>query len=111
MNHSTIINEYAKSNQHICLCSTVSIILILLFIISPLNNWFMTSLFGKIVILVLLGYTIFYNIKLTNNFSSQLGIYLANGNWSPVKTNIVCSYLFSVFLFILILIVIQSLFK
>lgn len=109
MNNSNIINEYSKSNQHICICSTVSIILILLFMISPLNNWFMTSMFGKIIILIILGYTLFYNIKLTNKFSNELGVYLASGSWSPVKTNIACSYIFSTFLFFLILIVIQSL--
>jgi hypothetical protein len=111
MNHSNIINEYSKSNQHICLCSTVSIVLILLFIISPLNKWVMTSMFGKLLILIILGYTTFYNIKLTNKLSNQTGVYLVNGSWSPIKINIICSSIFSLFLFILILIVIQSLFK
>ena len=109
MNNSNV-HEYSKSTQRICLCSIISIMLILLFIISPINKWFMTSMFGKLVILILLGYTIFYNIQLTNKFSSQTGVYLANGNWSPIKISIICSNIFSVFLGILILIVMQSFF-
>ena len=105
------IREYSKSTQHICLCSTISIVLILLFIISPINKWFMTSTFGKFIILILLGYTIFNNIKLTNKFSLQTGVYLANDEWSPIKISIICSNIFSVFLGILILIVIQSFIK
>ena len=60
MSHSNNINEYVKSSQHICMSSAVSIILILLFIISPINQFFLTSLFGKMVILILLAFTLCY---------------------------------------------------
>ena len=111
MNASNIISEYAKSNKHICLCSTISICLILVFIFSPLNNYIMTSVIGKIIILLLLGYTLFFNMKFTNNFSNQLNMYFNNGQISKIKPNIICSYIFSVFLVILILSVIRSFFR
>lgn len=96
------ITQYAKSTQHVCICTTISIILILLFIISPLSYFFMTSLIGKIIILFLLGYTLYYNIILTNKVSSQFHIYMLDGTWCPMKTNVTCSYIFSLFLIILI---------
>ena len=109
MNSSTIITDYAKSSKHICLCSTISICLILIFMFSPMNNFIMTSAIGKVTILILLAYTLFYNVKLTNIFSSKITPYLDNtDNSSSVKTNIMCSYIFSFFLLILIISVIRS---
>ena len=110
MNNSSLISGYAKTNEHICLCSTISICLILIFIFSPLNNFFMTSRIAKLIILILLTYTLFYNIKFTNIFSNKINVSLANGQWNPIKTNIMCSYIFSFFLFILLLSVIRSIF-
>ena len=105
------IQTYAKSSEHVCLCSTMSIILIFLFIISPLNQFFMTSIFGKTVILVLLFYTCYYNIQLTNKLSKEQNVYLTDGVSSPLKTNIICSWIFSLFLLILILSIIRRGFK
>jgi len=72
----------------------------------------MTSVIGKIIVLILLGYTLVYNIRLTNNFSNKITPYLDNtSNSGSVKTNIICSYIFSVFVVILIISVIRSLFR
>ena len=71
MSQTNNVSEYIKSSQNICMYSTVSIVLILLFIISPINKFFLTSLFGKTMILVLLAYTLYYNVTLTNKFSKQ----------------------------------------
>lgn len=105
------IHSYIKSSQHICICSSVSIVLILLFIVSPLNQFFMTSIFGKTMILILLGYTLYYNIQLTNKISKDLNVYLLDSLWSPVKSNIICSWIFSLFLIVLILSIVRILFR
>lgn len=110
MSSSHIINDFAKSSKHICLCSTISICLILIFIFSPLNQFIMTSNIGKAVILILLSFTLLYNVQLTNNFSNKISPYLANTNSYSIKTNITCSYIFSFFLFVLVLSVIRSFF-
>jgi len=110
MSYSKNVRDYVESSQSICMYSTLSIVLILLFIISPINKFFLTSLFGKSVILVLLGYTLYYNVILTNKFTNELNIYLADGTWNSIKTNVACSYLFSLFLFVLFLSVIRTLF-
>jgi len=101
------IEDYVKSSENICINSIISIMLIFLFIISPLNKFIMTSLIGKFVILILLGYTLYYNIQLTNKFSNNYNLTLLNGQWNMFKTNLTCSYLFSIFLFVLFISVIR----
>lgn len=110
MNSSIIISDYAKSSKHICICSTISMCLILIFIFSPMNRFIMTSNIGKGVVLILLSFTLLYNVQLTNIFSNKITPYLADTNSYSIKTNIACSYIFSFFLLILIISVIRSFF-
>ena len=69
---SLIIIEYAKTTKNVCLCISISAFLILLFIMTPLNSFLLSSIFGKVIILTLLGYTIFYNVTKTNKFATSL---------------------------------------
>ena len=109
---SSIIIEYARSTQNVCLCISISAFLIILFIMTPLNSFVLSSVFGKIIILILLGYTIFYNVMKTNIFSKNFNIDLTSGgDWDPIKTNIACSYIFTGFLLVLFLTVLQQLFR
>jgi hypothetical protein len=108
---SSMIVEYAKSTQNVCLCLSISIFLIMLFIMSPLNTFILSSFFGKIIILILLGYTIFYNITKTLKFSNDFSINVFSGDWNPVIMNILCSYVFSGFLMVILLTVLQKLFR
>jgi hypothetical protein len=77
---------------------------------TPLNSFLLSSIFGKVIILALLGYTVYYNVTKTNIFAKNFNINLSEGGWDPVKTNIVSSYIFTGFLIILMLAVIQQLF-
>ena len=108
---SSIITEYAKSTQNVCLCISISAFLIILFIMTPLNSFLLSSIFGKVIILALLGYTIFYNVKKTNIFANNFNVDLSAGEWDPIKTNIMCSYVFTGFLLVLFLTVLQQLFR
>lgn len=96
--------------KNICLCCSISIFLILLFVISPLSNFFKTSLFMKIVIIFILGYTFYLNIIQTN----QMKLYYNNSKSQEItnqlNTNIICSYVFTFFIGLLIIFVIKSLF-
>ena len=74
MNSSTTIVEYAKSTQNVFMCLAIATFLIILFMMSPLKSFMLSSIIGKIIILTLLGYTIFYNLKVTHNFSNQINI-------------------------------------
>lgn len=107
---SILIVQYAKATQNVCLCLSVSIFLIVLFILSPLNKFLLASIFGKVIILLLLGFTIFYNVKQTAKFAGDFNVSIGSGNWDTIKTNIVCSYIFSIFLLVLFATVLKSLF-
>jgi hypothetical protein len=104
----TIFTDVTKK---ICLCSFVSMILIILFIISPLSNFFKTSLFMKTIAVFVLAYTIYLNFLQTN----LLKTVTFNNSSSPdvksqINVNIICSYIFSLFLVILLFFVIKSFF-
>jgi TRAP-type uncharacterized transport system fused permease subunit len=89
---------------------SISAFLIILFMMTPLNSFVLSSIIGKLIILILLGYTIYYNITKTNKFANSFNVDMMTDSWDPVKTNIACSYLFSGFLLILMLTVLQKLF-
>jgi flagellar biosynthesis component FlhA len=108
--HSTMIIEFAKTTQNVSICLGVSILMIVLFMMTPLNSFLLSSIFGKAVILALLTYTIYYNTSKTIQFSKRFNISLFSGNWDVLKTNILCSYVFSFFLLVLILSVIRRIF-
>jgi len=109
---SLMIIEFSKATQNVCMCLGVSVIFIILFMITPLNTFMLSSIFGKVIILTLLGYTLYYNTQQTNKFVNNFNVNLFNdnGNWDPLKTNVLCSYIFSVFLLVLILSIIRRIF-
>ena len=110
MSNSSLIIEYAKATQNVCLGMSISAFLIILFMMTPLNSFVLSSIFGKLIILLLLGYTIYYNIIKTNKFANNFNVDMMSNSWDPVKTNIACSYVFSGFLLILMSTVLRKLF-
>jgi hypothetical protein len=110
MSNSSLIIEYAKATQNVCLGMSISAFLIILFMMTPLNSFVLSSIFGKLIILLLLGYTIYYNITKTNKFANNFNVDMMSNSWDPVKTNIACSYVFSGFLLILMSTVLRKLF-
>ena len=106
MSIDTSINITKKT----CLCSFLSIILIVLFIISPLSTFVITSSVMKIIILIILGYTIYLNNHQTNILNLSNNPELSFEIQSQLSTNIICSYIFTLFLAILFIFVIKSFF-
>ena len=102
--------KITKSTKEICTCSFVSIILIILFILSPLNNFIKTSIFMKIIVLILLGYSIYLNILQTNSFTEMIQGSKSDKIKTQVNTNLICSYVFTLFLSILLFFVLKSFF-
>lgn len=96
--------------KNIFLCCFLSIFFIVVFVISPLSNFFKTSLFMKIIVIFILGYTFYLNIIQTN----QMKIYYNNSKSQEItnqlNTNIICSYVFTFFIGLLIIFVTKSLF-
>ncbi len=110
MDSSTPFNLiiFTDSTKKICTCSAVSIFLIILFVISPLSNFFMTSILMKIIILIILAYTIYLNIIQTNYLRSATNVANSENVMSQLNTNILCSYIFTLFLGLMGIFVIKS---
>ena len=94
----------------ICICSFASIIIVILFILSPLSNFFKTSLFMKLISLIILGYTIYLILIQTNNLKGIENLNKSEQITSQINTNIICSYIFTIFLVILFISIIKSFF-
>ena len=101
---------FTDSTKKICMCSTISIILIILFIISPLSNFFLTSSLMKIIVLIILGYTIYLNINQTNSLRVAKEMVKSDNINAQLQINIICSYIFTLFLGLLCIFVIKSFF-
>ena len=82
--------------------SLFSIILIIIFMITPLNNVFLLSPIMKIIIIIILGYTFYLNIKqigiLRNKQPNQNDNSDNSEFTSQLNTNIWTSYIFCVFI-------------
>jgi hypothetical protein len=110
-NQSVLIIEYAKTTQNVALCVSISTIMILVFMMTPLNSFVLSSLFGKLAIIILLAYTIYYNVTKTYYFSNHFNVDMMSNTWDPIKTNVAYSYIFSGFLLVLMITVLQQFFK
>jgi hypothetical protein len=102
------INLQLDITKKICLFSFILVILIILFVLSPFNQFIRISFFIKIIVLFLLGYTIFLSFLqtnilktfFTNNHSPSLN--------SSLNINILFSYVFTLFLAILFLFILRN---
>jgi len=108
--NTPLIIQYAKTTQNINVLVGIVIFLVILFILSPINTFYYPAFCGKVIIMVLLGYTIFYNIVQTNKFTKEFNIDILLGEWNIVKTNIVYSYIFNIFLLILMITILNKIF-
>ena len=104
------INTFTDTTKKVCTCSATSLFLIVLFIVSPLSNFFYISSIMKIAILIILLYTIYLNIRQTNYLRNASQIKLSDEVNSQLNINIICSYVFTLFIGLLIIFVIKSFF-
>ena len=109
-NKSFNLTIFTDITKNVCTCSAISISIIVLFIISPLSNFFKTSLFMKIIALIILSYTIYLNTQQTNLLKSASSSVKSENIKSQLNMNIICSYVFTVFIGLLIIFVIKSFF-
>lgn len=102
-------NSGYNLTKSIFLYSLVSIILIIIFIISPINLFLISPLM-KIIIVFILGYTFYLNIKQIGILQNTIKQTNDTEITSQINTNIFTSYVFSLFIFLLIIFVIRRLF-
>ena len=101
---------FTDTTKKVCLCSITSIILLFLFVITPLSNFFKTSAFMKIIALALMIYTIYLNNIQTNSLRNATQITEIEQIKSQLNMNIYCSYIFTLFIGLLIIFTIKSFF-
>jgi hypothetical protein len=78
--------------------------------LSPLSNFFKTSSFMKIISIIILGYTIYLNILQTDYLRRATNSTNAENVKSQLNINIICSYVFTLFMGLLAIFVIKSFF-
>ena len=104
--YSSAIIEFSKATQNTTLYVGLSVLLIIIFMMTPLH-----SFIGKIVILILLMYTLYYNIKQTNKIVNHFNIDFFNiSTWNHINTNLLFNYIFSISLLVLIISIISKIF-
>jgi hypothetical protein len=79
-----------------------------LFIISPLSNLFKTSFVMKILSLILILYTIYLNNNQTNLLRNASSLHNTEEILTQININILCSYLFTLFIGVLFIFVVKS---
>jgi len=99
---------FTDTTKNVCMCSAVSIFIIILFIISPLSQFFKTSIFMKVISLILLVYTLYLNNKQTDLLRRAKQNMTTEEVNSQLNINIVCSYVFTIFIGLLIIFVGKS---
>ena len=101
--------ELAFNTKTICLCTITSILLIVMFVLSPLSQYLKTSLFMKLIIVGVLGYTLYLSVL-------QINVLKASSNSeskeliNQLNMNMYSNYVFIVFLCILIFLLAKSFF-
>ena len=110
MDSSTPFNLmiFTDSTKKVFMCSASSIFIIVLFIISPLSNFFLTSILMKVISLILLVYTIYLNNEQTNLLRLASKSSQSEQVKSQLNMNILCSYVFTIFIGLLFIFVIKS---
>ena len=109
MSNSSNVSNYVKNSKNISLFVVLSIFCIFIFMFSPLNNT-TVAFVGKITILILLGYAFYKNCYITFHFSKDSNLTFTQGSWNNQKTNVVCSYVLSLFILLLLFSVVKSFF-
>ena len=101
---------FSNTTKKACICSALSIFLILLFILSPLSHLFTMSLIMKVVCVFLLAYTVYLNFSQTMYLKNAYQLELTDLIRSQMYVNIICSYVFTLFMGLLIIYVLKSFF-
>jgi hypothetical protein len=108
MNINTIL--FNDNTKYICNCVFVSIFLIIIFILSPLSSFSYLSMTVKLIVLILLGYSIYLNINQTQKIYNLDKSGLNPEFASQLNVNQVGNILFTLFIGILFFFILKSFF-
>lgn len=102
------LNIFTDTTKKVCTYSAISIFLIVLFVISPLRNYLFVSTIMKVITLLLLCFTIYLNIHQTNYLRIATQTNISGEISNQLTINILSSYIFTLFIGLLIIFVIKS---
>jgi len=101
---------FTKKTKQICLFTATSIIIVVMFAVTPLSNYNKISFIMKIISLILMSYIIYLNYSQTELLRSASLVADSEQIKSQLKKNIMCSYAFTLFIGLLIIFVLKSFF-
>ena len=101
---------FTDSTKKVCMCSALSIFIIVLFVITPLSKLSTMSMFMKTIALVLMVYTIYLNNIQISSLKQASQNSTTDHLKSQLNINIICSYIFTLFIGLLIIFVGKSFF-
>jgi hypothetical protein len=102
---------FNDKTKYVCNCIFIVVFLILVFVISPLNKFTNISIAVRVIVLFILGYSIYLNLQQTqimNNITKENNL-SSNFN-SHLSLNIIGGYVFSFFILVLLFFIINSFF-
>uniref|UniRef100_A0A6C0KVE9 Uncharacterized protein n=1 Tax=viral metagenome TaxID=1070528 RepID=A0A6C0KVE9_9ZZZZ len=103
-------SKYSKDSKLISNCTTLSIVLLFIFVITPLGTYYNLSFICKLLVFIVLTFALYKNLHITYKFTKASNVSYLDGSWSDVKNNMICSYVYSIFIFVLIVTIIKSFF-
>jgi len=102
------LSIFTDVTKKVCICCFLAIVLIVVFIISPLSNFFTASIVMKIVIVVILLYVVYLNFLQVYTLKNVYSIAQSQEVTSQINMNIICNYVFTIFIILLIFFVGKS---
>lgn len=103
-------NLFTNETKKICTCTAISIGIIMLFVLSPLSYFFVTSTIMKLISILILSYIIYLNYRQIKMLTIAKNSNEEQTIQSQLNVNIICSYVFSLFIFFIALFVLKSFF-
>lgn len=101
---------FTDTTKKVCTYSAITIFLILIFIISPLSNLFLLSTGMKLIIIILLLYILYLNLQQTEYLRKASTLNVSRAVSKQLNINIISSYVFTLFIGLLVIFVIKSFF-
>ena len=101
---------FTNETKKLCICTATAIIIITLFVITPLSNFIKTSFFMKLVSLLIMIYIIYLNYNQIELLRAANSLINTEQVKSQLSINLICSYVFTLFIGLLIIFVIKSFF-
>lgn len=101
------MNTFTDTTRKVCTFSALSIFLVLLPIVTPLNRVPLLAGLVKLVTVALLGYTMYLNVLQTNSLRQATSS--SHEVTSQLTVNIASGYVFTLFLGLLVVFVLKGL--